>query len=137
MLRYLLDTSICVRILRNRGPAARARMIAEKRRDGSLDRSVDGVARRCAQVHASRRTTAPKSQRWSAPLDLLAFDAAAAEHAAEIRAALERTGDDIGHHDTLIAGHARSRSLIVVTGNLGEFGRVAGLRAEDWPETRA
>ncbi len=32
----------------------------------------------------------------------------------------------------MIAGHARSRGLVVVTGNLGEFGRVEGLRSEDW-----
>jgi len=38
----------------------------------------------------------------------------------------------IGGYDVLIAGHARSRGLIVVTGNLGEFGRVDGLRCEDW-----
>jgi tRNA(fMet)-specific endonuclease VapC len=38
----------------------------------------------------------------------------------------------IGAYDLLIAGHARSRGLIVVTSNLGEFERVDGLRTEDW-----
>jgi tRNA(fMet)-specific endonuclease VapC len=38
----------------------------------------------------------------------------------------------IGGYDLLIAGHARSRGLTVVTGNLTEFGRVDGLRCEDW-----
>jgi tRNA(fMet)-specific endonuclease VapC len=38
----------------------------------------------------------------------------------------------IGSYDVLIAGHARSRGLVVVTGNLGEFRRVEGLRSEDW-----
>ena len=59
-------------------------------------------------------------------------DAAAAYHAADIRAALERRGRSIGGYDVLIAGHARSRGLIVVTGNRGEFDRVEGLRCEDW-----
>ncbi len=48
------------------------------------------------------------------------------------RAALERRGQGIGGYDLLIAGHARSRGLVVVTGDLGEFMRVEGLRCEDW-----
>ena len=62
------------------------------------------------------------------------FDADAADHAADIRAALERGGRVIGGYDLLIAGHARSRGLVVVTGNLGEFNRVDGLRCEDWQD---
>jgi len=66
---------------------------------------------------------------------VLPFDAAAADHAAEIRASLERMGRRIGGYDLLIAGHARSRGLVVVTGNLAEFSRVDGLRCEDWLDT--
>ena len=48
----------------------------------------------------------------------------------------EKQGDffstTIGPYDTMIAGHARSEGLIVVTGNLREFSRVDGLRCEDW-----
>ena len=70
--------------------------------------------------------------RFLSRVEVLQFDAPAAAHAAEIRAALERRGAPIGPYDTLIAGHARSRGLIVITGNLGEFTRVDGLRSEDW-----
>jgi tRNA(fMet)-specific endonuclease VapC len=70
--------------------------------------------------------------RFAARLKVLPFDVLAAEHAAEIRAALERIGQKIGPHDPLIAGHARSRGLIVVTGNIREFSRVDGLRCENW-----
>jgi tRNA(fMet)-specific endonuclease VapC len=41
-------------------------------------------------------------------------------------------GQTLGGYDLLIAGHARRRGLVVVTGNLGEFNRVEGLRCEDW-----
>jgi tRNA(fMet)-specific endonuclease VapC len=71
-------------------------------------------------------------ERFAARLEVLPFDAAAADHAADIRASLERLGQTIGGYDLLIAGHARSRGLIMVTRNLGEFNRVAGLRCEDW-----
>ncbi len=68
-------------------------------------------------------------------LAVLDFDTDAAAHAADIKADLKAKGTPIGVHDTLIAGHARSRSLILVTGNLKEFRRVDGLRCTDWPET--
>lgn len=63
---------------------------------------------------------------------MIPFDAAAAGHAADIRASLERPGRVIGAYDLMIAGHARSRGLVVATGNLGKFERIEGLRCEDW-----
>jgi tRNA(fMet)-specific endonuclease VapC len=62
----------------------------------------------------------------------LSFDNAAAVYTAEVRADLEQRGCTIGPYDLMIAGHARSKGLIVVTGNLREFTRVNGLRCEDW-----
>jgi tRNA(fMet)-specific endonuclease VapC len=67
-----------------------------------------------------------------ARLVVLAFDEDAAGHAGEIHADLERPGQLIGPYDILLASHARSRGLVVITGNLGEFLHVDGLRAEDW-----
>ena len=55
-----------------------------------------------------------------------------AQAAGEIRAELERQGQRIGEYDTLIAGQAFSRNLILVTANTREFGRVKGLIVEDW-----
>ncbi len=49
-----------------------------------------------------------------------------------IRAELAKIGKPIGPYDQMIAGHARSLGLIVVTNNLKEFERVPGLRIEDW-----
>lgn len=65
-------------------------------------------------------------------LPVLALDAAADRHYADIRLMLERAGTPIGSHDLLIAAHARSLGLGVVTHNLREFQRVPGLRVEDW-----
>lgn len=55
-----------------------------------------------------------------------------ARHAALVRAALLRAGRPIGPYDMLIAGQAVARGLVLVTHNVGEFGRVQGLRVEDW-----
>lgn len=67
-----------------------------------------------------------------ARLEVLDYDSAAAAHTAQIRAELKKAGTQIGPYDQMIAGHARSRGLVVVTNNTREFQRVAGLRLEDW-----
>lgn len=131
MLRYLLDTNLCIRVLRDRPPAARERFNLEA--DSLcistivLTELLHGAAKSSRPEHNRREV-----ERFAARLDVLAFDEAAADHAADIRAALERRGQPIGGYDLLIAGHARSRGLTVVTGNLAEFERVDGLRCEDW-----
>ena len=62
----------------------------------------------------------------------LSFDGAAGQAAARVRAALEVVGQPIGPYDTLLAGQAIASGLTLVTSNLREFGRVAGLAVEDW-----
>ena len=66
------------------------------------------------------------------PITILDFDSYAAEEYGKIRADLERKGTPIGPMDMLIAGHAKSEGLIVVTNNTREFSRVVGLSLEDW-----
>lgn len=68
-------------------------------------------------------------------IEPLAFDAADAEEAGEIRAALEREGRPIGYYDLLIAAQARRRDALLVTANTREFIRVPGLRIEDWTKS--
>ena len=131
MLRYLLDTNLCIRALRDRSPSLRDRFNREA--EGLsistvvLTELLHGAAK-SARPDANRREV----ENFAARLEVLPYDAAAAHHAADIRAALERRGQSIGGYDVLIAGHARSRGLVVVTGNRGEFDRVEGLRCEDW-----
>jgi tRNA(fMet)-specific endonuclease VapC len=60
------------------------------------------------------------------------FEAADAEDAGDIRAALERAGTSIGPYDVLIAAQARRRGAVLVTANSREFSRVPGLKSEDW-----
>ena len=62
----------------------------------------------------------------------LVFDGPAAREAGRIRALLESQGYMIGAYDVLLAGHARSMSLTLVTANVGEFSRVPGLNWENW-----
>ena len=131
MLRYLLDTNLCIRVLRDRTPTLRER----------FNKEADGLAISTVVLtellHGAAKSPRPDANRrevesFAGRLEVLSYDAPAAHHAGDIRAALERQGRLIGSYDVLIAGHARSRGLVVVTGNRGEFDRVDGLRCEDW-----
>ena len=68
------------------------------------------------------------------PITILIFDAAAARECGKIRTDLEKKGTPIGPMDMLIAGHAKSENLILVTNNKREFERVEELIIEDWTE---
>ena len=131
MLRYMLDTNFCSSVLRDRPPGMRERFNAEA---GSLCISTVVLTE---LLYGAAKSALPRHNRdqvehFAARLEVLPFDQEAADHAADIRATLEREGRMIGGYDVLIAGHARSRGVIVVTHNMREFTRVDGLRCEDW-----
>jgi tRNA(fMet)-specific endonuclease VapC len=131
MLKYMLDTNVCVRVLRDRPESLRQRFNAE---GSSL--SISSVVL-YELLYGAAKSARPVENRhgvesFAERLKLLDFDSDAAAHAGEIRADLEQRGKVIGAYDLLMAGHARSRGLIVITGNLGEFQRVDGLRCENW-----
>jgi tRNA(fMet)-specific endonuclease VapC len=131
MLRYMLDTNICIRVLRDRPPSAKARFNAEAEvlciSTVTLGELLHGAAKSAHPVKQRHEV-----ERLVGRLTVLSFDEDAAAHYGDIRADLERRGAVIGPYDLQIAAHARSRGLVVITGNLGEFQRVSGLRSEDW-----
>lgn len=131
MLRHLLDTNLCIRVIRDRPAGLRPRFNAEASglciSDVVLYELLYG-AEKSARPAESRQTV----ERFAARLSVLPYDSNAAAHTADIRASLERRGLPIGAYDLMIAGHARSQGLVVVTGNLREFDRVEGLRSENW-----
>ncbi len=85
-------------------------------------------AEKSAQSHRNLRDV----ESFSARLDVLPYDRHAASHTGRIRAELARSGEPIGPYDAMIAGHARSQGLTVVTANTREFERVPGLVVENW-----
>lgn len=131
MLLHMLDTDVCIRVLRDRPPAARDRF------NTTADSLCISTVTLAELFHGAARSARPDAnrievERFSARLTVLPFTPEAALHTGDIRADLERRGCVIGAYDMMIAGHARSLGLMVITGNLGEFTRVSGLRCEDW-----
>lgn len=131
MLRYLLDTNICIATIRYKPDAIR---VAFNRHHTEMCISTVTVMELLygVEVSAQSQRNLANVEGFIARLDVLDYDAAAAAHTAQIRAELTQAGKQIGPYDQMIAGHARSRGLVVVTNNTKEFKRVPGLRIEDW-----
>jgi len=131
-MRYLLDTNICIQIIRQKPAGLLSRLTALP--VGEVGLSTITVAELQVGVRKSREPgrNAEALALFLLPLEIAAFDYAAAETYGRVRAALESAGTPIGPLDTLIAGHAASLDAILVTDNVAEFSRVPGLRIENW-----
>ncbi len=135
-MRWMLDTDTCIAIIRRRTEAVLRRLSAKSVgqigiSSITLSELSYGVAR------SSRRAeSAGALQEFLLPLEVAAYDIAAAEMYGKVRAALTAAGSPIGPLDTLIAAHAVSLDVTLVTHNQREFRRVAGLRTEDWIPAR-
>ena len=130
---YMLDTNICVFILRDRTtPKLRSKLLETPLAGMCL--SAVTVAELEFGVERSRDPVRAelKLQSFLAPLDILPFDMNATLAYAKVRHGLESLGTPIGPLDALIAAHALSRGLVLATNNTREFSRVPGLKVEDW-----
>ena len=128
---WMLDTNTLSELIRNPGGPMVQRLAAE-----APDTVCTSIVVACElRFGAQRKGSAALTQRVEqllAALPVLPFDEPADGHYADIRVALERAGTPIGSNDLLIAAHARSRGLTLVTHNLREFERVPGLKVVDW-----
>jgi len=131
VLEYMLDTNICIYVLKDRPAELRAKFDQEADRLctstivlGELHYGAEKSSRRADNLRAI--------EEFVARLEVLPFTARAAAHHGDLRAQLERAGQPAGPYDMLIGAHARSEGLIVVTNNMREFQRMPGLRVENW-----
>jgi tRNA(fMet)-specific endonuclease VapC len=131
-MRYLLDTNICVQIIRRKPSELLSRLTALPVGDVGLSTITAAELHVGVQKSRDPARNAEALTLFLLPLEVAAFDYAAAEAYGRIRAALESAGTPIGPLDTLIAGHAASLDVILVTDNVAEFSRVPGLRIENW-----
>jgi tRNA(fMet)-specific endonuclease VapC len=131
MLRYLLDTNICIYVIKQR---PRTLLEVFNRHAGHLAISAITLAELLhgAEKSAVRAKNLAVVENFSSRLDVLPYGSKASLHYGQIRAALERQGTPIGVNDLHIAAHARSEGLTLVSNNLREFERVEGLLLENW-----
>ncbi len=132
MIRYLLDTDICIYLIKNRPPEVPAQFKRHSPAQVAISAITVFELEYGAEKSKQRQKAKKALARFTAPLTVLDVDQAAALEAASIRAGLEHAGTPIGPYDILIAGLAKSRDLTLVTNNLREFSRVSGLVLENW-----
>jgi len=131
-VKIMLDTNICIYLIRQRPESLLARFRSFP--VGNIGISVITLAE--LQYGASK-SSRPRQNRealeqFLSPLEVAAFDRQATVAYGNLRAALERKGRPIGAMDLLIAGHALSLGVRLVTNDEREFRQVPGLRVENW-----
>ena len=131
-MRFMLDTNLCIDLMRGKGAAAFKRL-----RSLAVDEAGISTITLAELQYGAAKSARPAYHEsliiaFCAPLTIASFDAQAAEVYGTVRAALERAGTPIGPLDTLIAAHALAVGATIVTANVREFQRVAGLTVENW-----
>jgi tRNA(fMet)-specific endonuclease VapC len=131
-MKLMLDTNICIAIIKQKPKDILRKFNAYQVGQVCIS-SVTlaelryGVAK--SQYHQKNQVALDE---FILPLEVVGFDEAAADYYGRLRAGLERQGTPTGALDTMIAGHALSLNVALVTNNTREFSRVAGLQLLDW-----
>ncbi|MBQ8231598.1 MAG: type II toxin-antitoxin system VapC family toxin [Lachnospiraceae bacterium] len=133
-MKYMLDTNICIYAIKNKPETVIKRFLAH-----NSDEICISAITYAELMHGVERSQAVEKNRLAmslllSPITILEFDNYAAEEYGRVRADFEKKGTPIGPMNMLIAAHAKSEGLILVTNNTREFLRVEDLRIEDWTQ---
>lgn len=131
-MRYMLDTNICIYAIKHKPP-----QVFQKLQEHDPEEVCISSVTYAELVHGVEKSQSIEKNRLALSLllsniEILDFDARAAEEYGKIRATLERTGNPIGPLDMMIAGHAKALGYTVVTNNFGEFQRIKDLSLANW-----
>ena len=130
-MKYLLDTNACIFLMKNQIP-----IVEHYKKNKHLGVVISAITAAELFFGVYNSSNLEKNStnlaNFLIGLGVLKFDDSAAMEYGRIRAILKKQGKLIGQLDMLIAAHAKSRGLIVVTNNVKKFSRIAGLVLEDW-----
>lgn len=131
-MKYMLDTNICVGLIRKKPKRLIERLTSHA--PGDVGVSIITVAELSygAQKSAQPKHNLLALEQFLLPLEVADFDQPASDAYGLMRADLEKNGNVIGSMDMLIAAHALSLEVILVTNNTREFQRIPDLSIEDW-----
>lgn len=131
-MKFMLDTNICIYIIKQQPQTVLERFAFHP--VGELGISVITLAE--LEYGASKSSNPTRNrealEQFISPLELAAFGRPATLTYGRMRTLLEKRGRPIGSMDMLIAAHALSLEVKLVTNNIREFKRIPGLRVENW-----
>lgn len=130
-MEYLLDTNICIYIINHR-----PKQVLERFHQYKIGDIAISAITACELTFGVEKTGSARNrnalEKFFTPLKILPFDERVIWHYGKLRAYLQSQGTPIGSLDMLIAAHALSHSMTLVTNNVKEFSRVEGLPLENW-----
>ena len=130
-MKYMLDTNVCIYAQKKN-----ENIIAKIKENFEEGLAISAITLAELEYGVKNSSNPEKNTvallKFLTVVEVLPFDGEAAAEYGEICAALKRSGTPIGPMDTLIAAHAKSEGLTIVTHNVREFERVADLKIEDW-----
>jgi len=135
-MKVMLDTNICIAIIKQKPPQALKRFTAYKVGEigiswVTLAELEFGVAK---SQHLEKNQAA--LDEFVLPLEIANFDRETAKVYGRIRAALEKKGTPIGPLDMMIGAHALALGVTLATNNTKEFSRIKGLTVVDWLDSK-
>ena len=131
-MKYMLDTNICIYVIKHKPKQVIHRFLEHDPEELCISSITYAELMHGVEKSQAVEKNHAAMTLFLSPITILEFGDKAAEEYGAIRADLERKGTPIGPMDMLIAGHARSEGLTLVTNNTREFFRVKGLDVEDW-----
>jgi tRNA(fMet)-specific endonuclease VapC len=131
-MMFLIDTNICIYIINDHPPE----VIQKFREIGVGNICISSITVSELQYGACKSKQIKKNikrlDEFLSPFEILAYDENASHYYGRIRSQLEKQGNIIGPLDMLIAAHAISRELAIITNNTKEFRRIRSLKVENW-----
>ena len=131
-MKYLLDTNICIYLMKGKYPALADKILSLKTENICISSiTVYELEYGAAKSHWGSKTR-QNMRLFLSPFNILPFTDKDAVAAGSIRAYLETHGKPIGAYDILIASQAMSGGMTVITHNIQEFSRIPNLKTADW-----
>jgi tRNA(fMet)-specific endonuclease VapC len=132
MIKYMLDTNICIYIIKKKPTD-----VIERFRQTPISQiGISSITLSELEYGVAKSSKPDQNQfalaQFLAPMEILPYDDEAAQQYGRLRALLEKQGTPIGSLDMLIAAHVLSINCILVTNNEKEFNRVANLKIDNW-----
>ncbi|MEA3386054.1 MAG: type II toxin-antitoxin system VapC family toxin [Thermodesulfobacteriota bacterium] len=133
-MNYLIDTNICIYIMNNHPPE----VLQKFKRIGVGEVGISSIT--VSELHYGAckssyiKRNIQRLDEFLNPFEILSYDDNASRYYGQIRSQLEKKGKIIGPLDMLIAAHALSNKLILITNNIKEFSRIKVLQVENWVE---
>lgn len=131
-MKYMLDTNICIGLIRQNSPALVERLTACNPGEAGVSSITIAELAYGAQTSSQVQRNMMALEQFLLPFEMADFDQRASLAYGAIRAMLTRVGKLIGAMDMLIGAHALSLDVTLVTNNTTEFQRIPNLKLEDW-----